>query len=626
MNNFINLTASLLFYLIPIGMGMLFTLIVSKKALTKYFIFNAFAIGGLISYLLFLLNIDVVIGTIVILLLSLGGFAVLLFFKKPKLPSVNSGNVKHSQTWATTLAVVMALSLLVYGLWRIDSPTNTSLNWDLYHHQTLANIISKGEFSFLSTKLSDTFKFAGYSTIFHSLLALSQMLFKVDILGFWWYLEFFHLVSTVLASFVVAYSFTKSRYVGFAAAIIGAFVFEAHGAYTSLFLIPQNLSATLGAVLISQLYAQYKRKKDIFRPIYLLSLVFIILNHFIVGALVLVLYTTISLMLALHQSQKLKKIFDLVVIFALLSCVMFPVITANIDLSYLNRGEAQFFNFSLAQKLSYNKSFYGNSLYPLVALGLLAFTALRNRKNYLLIFLTLVSASLLLAPVPYSTKLYALNRYFVHTTMALGLWLVVRNTNYKKKLASLILLIMVFSVVFISNVTTYKQIPYYRETSTHISPNEIETASYIKNTYKNKDILLLSDPATMHVLEAISGVNTPGGAYTDLRTRQTLTNIYYTRNSKSMALSLLQARDGLNLQPPQKILLVVGGRLAKWEQASDENRNGIHWNVWVPYDIALKDLETYDFIDFVENYSKFKLVYKNSGMVVFEVENNAKLF
>lgn len=622
MNTLFALTSSSLFYLLPILIGTSFTLLFNKRRLNLYFLFESFALGSLIIYAIFALGFIKQANIIVVGLTILSFFVFIILGLKTKAFTKNS---------LTRNRFLIFLSLFIltttsYSIWRMDSSLNATLNWDLYHHQTLTNIINKGNFSILTTGLSDTFQFAGYTTLFHTLLATSQGLVKSDILSYWWFLEFFHLTFTVFASFVASYSFTKSKTCGLISALLGAFIFEANGAYTSLFLIPQNLSATLGAVFLSKVFIQHQKDKKIFRIEYFLLLTFIFLTHFIIGAFVIALYLMLAVYLLLSNFTKTKKLQDWFFVFALLILLALPFVSSQLDLSWLNRGEAQFFNFTLEQKDTYTKTFYGLSFYLLIPLGILAVLLIKENNHKALLLLCAVGLSLLFASIPYSTKLYAVSRYFIHTLMALGIWLLIKKSNKVVRVISLVVLTLTFTTIYIVNIVVYKQVPFYKDISTHVSPNEIKASQFLANNYTNKDVLLISDPATMHILEALSGVNTPGGAYTDEKTRKVLSDIYYTRDSKSMALKIMTIRDGLSQERPKIYLLVVGGRFAEWQKAGDEDKMGIHWNVWEPYDLKPSDWEGYDFIDFVTKYSKFKEVYRNSGIVIFEVQNNARLF
>lgn len=614
MNTIVSLLSSLLFYVLPVILGTPFTLLLNKRRLDIYSPFIAFSLGSLIIFILYILNAPALL--IPAVLLSTIAFSAIVIF-------LGIERLEFTKYRVLIILSLGILSLISYGVWRCYSPLSATLNWDLYHQQTLANQINKGGFSILTTELSDTFQFAGYTTLFHTLLSSSERLLRPEILSYWWFLEFFHLCFTIYASFLVGFSFSKSKMCGLVSAVFGAFVFEANGAYTSLFLIPQNLSATVGVVFLSYVYRERTDNNKIFSLTYPFILLFIVLNHFVIGAYIFGLYLLLTVFLVLNKMSKLQSILFTLVLLVL---IVLPFISSYVDLSWLNRGEAQFFNYSLDRKDMYTKIFYGWSLYILVPLGILSVILIKNRSLKVLILLCAVGLSLLVSPVPYSTKLYSVSRYFIHTLMALGFWFVIRRSNTRIKTISLVLLTITFVPIYIANIVTYKQVPYYKDISTHVSPNEVEAAGFLARNYADKDTLLVSDPATMHILEGLSGVNTPGGAYTNERTRQILSDIYFTRDSENMAYNIRSIRDELDNKQPSIYLLVVGGRFAAWEEASDTQKMGIQWNVWEPYDLKPVDWAPYGFIDFVANYSKFPQVYRNQGIIIFEVQDNADIF
>ena len=512
------------------------------------------------------------------------------------------------------------LSVIVWGIWRINSPLQTTLNWDIYHHQALANIIQQNEFHLFTSGLSDTFQFDGYSTLFHTLLVTPQALFHIDILEFWWFAEFFHLFTAILASFLVGYAFSNRMKVGLIAAVFGAFIFEANGAYTSLFLIPQNLSAIVGAVFIAHLiYAKRLGTERLVDISTVLFAIFIILNHIVIGFLVAFMLWIATAYLWLNQRYKTKWVQIAFVLISLITLVAFPLVTGTIDLDTLNRGEAAFFNYTYEQKYDLMKDVYGYSLLVFLPLGLLYSAKRRSLYSTLLVVLSIGLITLTISPIPYALKLYAFGRFFVHALLALGMWLIVKNLGSRLYWVALILLTLSLTLIFITNTVKFKQVPTYGNLSTHVSPHEIEAAKFLRENYLNQNVLLLADPATMHILEGLSAINTPGGAYTDTKTRKLLSDIYYVRDSETMSREIFKARDLLTDEKPDLILLAINGRFKRWQEIDDERKYGIHWNVWTPRDLTMDMLEAYDFIDFVSNTDEFDEVFKSDGIVVFEV-------
>ena len=121
----------------------------------------------------------------------------------------------------------------------------------------------------------------------------------------------------------------------------------------------------------------------------------------------------------------------------------------------------------------------------------------------------------------------------------------------------------------------------------------------------------------MFVLEGLSGVNSPGGAYTSEATRRTLSRIYLIRNSETLGIDLFEIKDSISTDKPDKILFAISGRLSEWELSDEERRLGIYWNVWTPRDITLREEAL---VTFLKQYSGFKEVFRNHGVVILELE------
>ncbi len=443
------------FYLIPILLGAvpLSVVYASRIAHNKekndfyplFIFFNSFVVGSIIIYsIAFLLYQLEKMGKIVLLkpiinfltepmpifvnaavLFVLTAFAVGFYFGK-RLPDKES--LKKIANNIMVVVFLFVLSVAVYSVWRFDSPANTTLNWDLYHHQTLATQIVEGKFDVRPSRISDSFQFDGYTTLFHTLLAVPQKLFNVDILSFWWHLEFFHLFTTVFVSFLVGYAFTKSKNVGLLSGIVGALIFESLGAYTSLFFIPQNLTATVGAALIARTAYKYNHKQPYFDIITVAYMIFIILCHFIIGFLTLVLVITTLVYLYISSKQQTDKVEYAIVTLSVLSMLVIPLMSHSINLDYINRGEAEFFNFSFGEKWEFVKDFYGY-LFVLLPFGII-YSLSKTKSSTasrLLTILSIGSITILFASLPYTLKLYSLGRYFVNALLAVGFWQLIKN-------------------------------------------------------------------------------------------------------------------------------------------------------------------------------------------------------
>lgn len=621
------------FYFVPwwIGQGIrsLIELITQKRfrrSIVGFYV--SYAIGALVLFLeAIFVNIfvqgeftgiyKITVGTVVILALIIQ--VVDLFVVKG--PERNGFSKKDVLRSLGVFVAGIALAGIVYWIWRYNSPFNTTLNWDIYHHQLLSQKIASGNFDTSTLKLSDTFQFLGYSTLFHLLLAIPQMFISMDTLTYWWFLELFHLVSVVFMSYSAGKSFTNSRYIGLLSMVVGAFTFESVAAYTSLFLIPQNLSALIGVALILYTIEQHDIDLSIIDINRAFLIAAVVLTHYVIGSYIAFLYVVTIVFLKICEEYRIKKLENGILVAATVILGIVFVLINKIDLSYLNRGEASFFNFSLMEKYRYMKDFYGFSFLIFVPLGILhLFLKQSSPVKKLLFMLVAGNLTLVISQIPYSLKFYAVARFFVHVLIAYGIYIVTKNFNKYLKVASLIMLSGILFIVFSVNQIKFKQIPQYHESFTHVSPFEIQAASFLKTNYANTKVLLVSEPATMHILEGLSDINTPGGAYTSVENRQQINKIFYNRDSKKMQFELFKITDSLEASDHEKVLLVVSGRFIHWQLAEDKDKYGIQWNVWTPFDLSYEQLEEYEFIDFISRQTDFKEVFRNDGLVIFEIE------
>jgi hypothetical protein len=518
------------------------------------------------------------------------------------------------------LILLFTLSVSIYKVWRWDSPLNTTLDWDLYEHQTIINLMKDNVFDFSPLKMSDTFQFYSYSSFFHTLVFVPQLFFDtVDTLHFWWYAQFFHFLVTILASYTIGYSVTKNRWIGVISAIFGALVLESFAAYTSLFLLPQTLVATAITLFTANTILHFKDKEPIINFITVALSTFILLNHMILGLAGIGIILFNIAYLRIFKGKGLTKVHRTALAIFTVILVAAPFITKGVNLDFLNRGEAEYFTPSLLDKYKYMRDFYGYSLLAFFPIGIYYIYKKGSTDTTLLGLIALGTLSMVLGNLPYVLKFYTIGRFFVHAIMAMGVWELIKRTSKYVRLLGVLSLSFSLLIIFLTNISTFKQTPSYNGISTHVTESEIGAATFIESNYRDQNAIIISEPATMYILEGLSGVNSPGGVFTDLNTRKTVSNIYFSRDSELMKYEIFGARDTLlPTETPEKALLVISGRFSKWQNASRDQKFGIYWNVWKPADISL---EEYDFIEFIEDYAKFELVHKNKGLRIYEIDN-----
>jgi hypothetical protein len=262
--------------------------------------------------------------------------------------------------------------------------------------------------------------------------------------------------------------------------------------------------------------------------------------------------------------------------------------------------------------------FYGYLLLAFFPVGFLHVFRKRPQTNETLNTLIAVGVlGVVLAELPYVLKFYSIGRYFIHVILAIGIVELMEGLNKYLKIALTALVVGCLIVIFTINTGNFKNNITYAGIASHISAAEYDAGLFIKRNYDKKTAMIVSDPTTMHILEGVSGINTPGGAFTDIRTRKLLSKIYFSRDSLEMKKNVKAIEDGIDKKRPEKVLIVISGRFSKWQLSSEKQKMGIVWNIWRPSGLSTED---YDFIDFIDQNLDFKKVYKSSELVVYEVQ------
>lgn len=618
MNNLIlPIISGLSFYLFPILTGRAVVLFL-KKGRERANILYYFAIGGLVLYGLMLLLTAVIsalplttkpdyLRAILVVFLSLASLVNLSTFKDLKVISL--------KRIAPAVLTALFLSLAVVYLWRRDNPFPQLLNWDIFEHQTLVNYIKRGQLHFISSRISDTFQFDGYSTLFHALLSIPQITLGVEPFAFWWSVEYFHLFLTILASFLLAKTVTRSNLAGLLTAIISAFVFESYVIYSSLFLIPQTLAAVLSVFMLIYVLEHFKDKKYPWIPLAIIA-VTIFLSHYIIGLATIL---TLSALIFLYQSLLMEKRLVWGLSFIILPLTVFALLTALsgfLHLDQLNSGEAALFTYTLTKKAEFAQVFYGYALYILLPVGALLSLHLKEKAVRILLLLTAVILAVVLAGIPYSLKFYVLGRYLTHLFMGLGLWMVIKSMSFRlMKVLSTSFIAVIFMAVFILNLAYWKNPLRYQGHATNLESMEIAAGRFLQEKFEADNTFLISDPSTQYVLEATSDINTQGGAYMNLDSRKILVEALEHPYGDQFAQKLTQIKDTVNVTSPNTYLLALSGRFFEWQEAKEEDKLSLGFNVWKPYDLALNDLI---FIENLKKTSRFKEVYRNESLVILQ--------
>lgn len=462
------------------------------------------------------------------------------------------------------ILILIIVSLIFYGLWRWNSPYPSVLNWDIWEHQTVVSAIRAGHFALVPSQLSDTFRFDGYTTAFHMLIAGAQtILHTQNIPGFWWIAEGVFFVLTSIGTYMFVKEITKNTSTAIMAGVLSAGLFESAVAFTTLFLLPQTIAALLWVVGMAFVAKQKTTKQRLL--VATLATLIILPFHAIVGALgglflfVLAVQPNINLLLVLIASYAIP-----------------TFLATQFHLAALNGGEALYFNQSLLEKLTLMRQWYGLLPIPLLALGMW-------KGNKALNTILVASIGLMASPFPYVLKFMVIVHYILVAVMAVGI-----SKLVKLNLLSLTLLTVTVACIFFTNTTAWKNPLLFRGVATQISTDELQAAEFLRSTQDH--VLLVSDPATQGILEALTGIDTQGGAYMNAQSRQ----------------------DLLKMNIRQGTILVISARTMKWLASDTKDQMSIAFNIWRPDDLSMNDELYIQKLGFHE-------IYRNSSMVIFRI-------
>lgn len=511
----------------------------------------------------------------------------------------------------TLLFILFIFSLFIYWTWRIDSPYPSILNWDIFEHQTVINQIINGKFAILPSRLTDTFRFDGYTTLFHTSIALLQKITPIEPLGWWWIAEGMHLIITVFVSYTIAFVLTKNKLTGFISGIIGATIFESQIAYSNLFLLPQTVSGVLSVCAVSLLFSQWNRQiKWIFIP---LCIIGSILTHFIIGSYLL------GLLFVIWLSQNMSK--NQTLLFAIVLGIIIPTTTLIVNsmfaLESINYGEAAAFTQTFIKKIEFMHQWYGGAII-LLPLGIGMALNAQKKEQRILGILSIIGLATILSPFPYALKFAVVGRYFINTALALPFtWIITKMSLRWMKLFSIIAVGGLFVSIFINNIQQWKTTILHNAIASEISSEERKASASLRQTISVADqTLVISDPATQYILEATSGINSQGGAYANTTTRNIASRIINATSNDELTSIFLPLMDSVMIQKPTHILFVASGRYFRWIDVPSE-QHSVAFNIWKPEALTLHDRQK---ITMWEQKIGIKPLFTNSYMIIYDIQ------
>jgi hypothetical protein len=484
---------------------------------------------------------------------------------------------------------ILALAAgISYMIWRFQSPFPYPLNWDMWEHQTAVNAILTGHVALLPSALSDTFGFNGYTTLFHYILALPQYLFSPDILGFWWIAEVYMAFVTSMAAYALTRAITKRDDTALVAGVLSALCFESSIVFTPFFLMPQTAAAVIWCMGFAWIMS-VKRFPNIVGLLVLSLALFSM--HFVIGTAGILTYL-VYLIIRFTRVQKGSKgmRFTLYTMPLWVYAIAFGL-SRYIPMGTINWGEAANFIQTIPEKLTDMQGWYGYFPLFLVPIGMVALNRdpkASHAQTIAIISLTVLAV--VFSPIAYSMKFYALGRYFVIMYVACGvMYFIDQAVIPKYKTGILFLFFAAQLVIFTTNVLRWQESLQFQGVASHVSTHDVELATFLKKNYGNTRVMLISDPTTSYILEPLTGINTPGGAYMNSENRIRIASLINASDSARLSGSLQQIHDKLDTAPVSGYVLILSARYFQWTNLLEAKQLGFAFNIWRPQAMTLAD-------------------------------------
>lgn len=517
---------------------------------------------------------------------------------------------------------ILAFSVFIYFfIWKLYTPYPMQLNWDIYEHITLANVISQGAVSVLPSFLSDTFTFNGYTTLFQTALAGPKSLFHTNLTGVYWWIEYWHYLLTIFATYFLTQKIFRKKELSLLSAFASGLIYESSIVYSNLFLIPQTLAAVLGILLLGEIIKNSdstETKIPIIKSIIksvpvIISLLTIFFLHFVIGLAVICVIVSYWLLNNRYLKPHLNK--TILILMVMLLAVLGTRFFGGIDLT--GREEADYFNLSLFKLANIFVDWYGLTLIFIVP-GIYGIFKSDSPNTKKILILGLAATIVSLAPFAYFLKYYVVARYLVNIILVFGIFYTIKNFTPIVRYITGGWMILIFALIFFVNINTYQNFLLFSGFISHISDKELETSKWLNENYISSETLLISDPSTSYILEAASGINSPGGAYMSANNRMGLININDSLHPEIVKASLMEISD--RNTAPDKInhrLFVASGRYFAWQKLPEKEKKSFYFNIWSPKLIKEQDVA---FLRMLSQSSDFNIVYQNNELIIFEIK------
>lgn len=234
---------------------------------------------------------------------------------------------------------------------------------------------------------------------------------------------------------------------------------------------------------------------------------------------------------------------------------------------------------------------YGYLGYLLIPLGFVyAFRETKRRQEVWLGVLFFIGfTAMAFSTVPYVLKLWTLGRFWIGLLMSLGVWELVRYIrSVVMRIAVLIAFCIGVSIILCVNVSGWKTGLLYEGIQTHISLDDMAAARMLQAQYATDSTVLVSDPATQFILEGLSGIESPGGAYMTDDIRKSFSAALLDA-SPAAAIGWIRQVSDKDVYGVKTHLLALSGRTFNWLTVTDANRWSYSYNTWAPLDLTNDD-------------------------------------
>lgn len=514
------------------------------------------------------------------------------------------------------VALVFLSATISFLIWTWRSPY--PLNWDMYEHQTLVNAVRLGKFSFSTGQISDTFGFGSYPPFFHVLLSSAQHKLvntPEDIASFWQWSGFWQAVAVGLASYSLTFAIARRRLTASLAVVLGTLIFDSTIAFTSLFLLPQNVCAVFATFVMAKLAYDWQVRRHTSVVLFAISLIALILSHYVIGSVAAALLFFWWFCLRFTDViDDLAQKYPLVETF-LIGGIAFNVGASAVNLSFINKGEGGDYIFSAASVSQFLFKSYGNSWLLLLPLAIKKYFQQRSYLWTLSFFVFLSFIMVLTAPLPYMFKFFVLGRFWLILWLSIGLATLfgyLRTSLFR--MAGVAVVIAGLAMLLMANTMEWKRQLAFQERWVHFQEDDLAVATYLKNKY-SPQTLIVSDPSTQYILEGLSGLNSPGGAFENTEKRDLLANALLANEPEQLAQAIRQTEDGL--VPASQKLFVFSGRTWQWMSMNQGSRNSFSVNVWAPaHQSWLAGIYAQKLI----NSQQFSLVFQTPSIWVFSLK------